>query len=128
MLYIIMIAQAALDFSLACQVEHILEKFEEEFLKWAQAIFATARTRRFDHLPCNSKPLITPLLFIMVCSYLCSSSDHVLVSFLPLTAEQSGMMAMRCLALLFSPLKTKKLGENIPFIMKVVTVSNHSIL
>ena len=44
-------------------------------------------------------------------------------SFPTLYAEKSGIMAIRCLALLFSPLKTKKLGESIPFIMKVVTVS-----
>ena len=32
-------------------------------------------------------------------------------------------MALCCLSLLFAPIKTKKLGENIPYIMRVVPVS-----
>ena len=38
-------------------------------------------------------------------------------------ADQNTLLALRCLALLFAPMKTKKLEENIPYIMKVVPVS-----
>lgn len=34
------------------------------------------------------------------------------------------MMALRCLTLLFSPMKSKKIGESLPFILKIVPVRN----
>ena len=37
--------------------------------------------------------------------------------------DQLAMMAIRCLAILFGPIKTKKLEENVPYILKIVPVS-----
>ena len=33
------------------------------------------------------------------------------------------MMAVRCLAVLFAPMKSKRLGEDITYILKIVPVS-----
>lgn len=38
-------------------------------------------------------------------------------------ADHTALMALRCLRILFAPIKTKKLGEIILFILKVVPVS-----
>lgn len=38
-------------------------------------------------------------------------------------ADRSILMALRCLTLLFAPMKSKKLDDNLPYIMKVVPVS-----
>ena len=37
------------------------------------------------------------------------------------------LMALRCLVLLFAPMKTKKLETNIPYIFKIVPVSVYTV-
>ncbi len=59
----------------------------------------------------NSCPLI----------FMSTDTDTVAIILFPI--DCCAMMALRCLALLLAPLKTKKLCENIPFILKVVPVS-----
>ena len=44
-------------------------------------------------------------------------------NYLFIKIEHCGLMAIRCLCLLFVSTKTKKMGNDIPFIMKVVPVS-----
>lgn len=51
-----------------------------------------------------------------------SPSSRLSLGSLSLT-ESVALVALRCLALLFIPTKTKKIGENIPFILQVVPVS-----
>ena len=51
------------------------------------------------------------------------SANHVCLFNILLNVDIVASMALRCLALLFAPIKTKKLEEDIPFIMKVVPVS-----
>ena len=43
--------------------------------------------------------------------------------FLLFFTEKCAMLTLRCLALLFASLKTKKLDESIPYIIKIVPVS-----
>ena len=51
-----------------------------------------------------------------------ASLKHVLKLY---PTDQSAMLALQCLALLFSPLNTKKIEKSIPYIIKVVPVSLH---
>ena len=40
-----------------------------------------------------------------------------------ITVDRVVMMALRCLALLFAPIKTKKLDDDVPYILKIIPVS-----
>ena len=37
--------------------------------------------------------------------------------------DRTAMMVLHCLSLLFAPMKTKKLEEDIPYVIKIVPVS-----
>ena len=41
--------------------------------------------------------------------------------------DKCALMALRCMAIMFTPTKTKKMGDNIPYIMQVVPVSKYDI-
>ena len=46
--------------------------------------------------------------------------------FAPLT-DRVCMIAVRCLALMVCPIKTKKLGDCVPYVLKIVPVSSYHI-
>ena len=60
-----------------------------------------------------------------------TSTMHVVATVFILTrlhvhrTAHCALMALRCLALLFAPMKTKKLETNIPYILKILPVSVH---
>jgi hypothetical protein len=58
-----------------------------------------------------------PILYPVFCiGYLCD--------FLKLTSDQTALIALRCLGLLFIGTKTKRADGDIPFLMNFVPVGN----
>lgn len=115
-------------------------------------LIATAKTHKSVHLPYSRKLRIILQTWTMVlmqsmytCTCRCTISVYIHSSFMqhacmhastiPLHysvfenpvmyfyTDRCVLMALRCLTLLFVPLKSKKLDDNLPYIMKVVPVS-----
>lgn len=42
--------------------------------------------------------------------------------------DQLAMMAIRCLAIVFAPIKTKKLEENVPCVLKIVPIGIQTLI
>ena len=81
-------------------------------------LYSTAKIHRSNHLLYNKSVYYILLTWMMVCASLFCNN------YLFIKIEHCGLMAIRCLCLLFVSTKTKKMGNDIPFIMKVVPVSS----
>ena len=100
------------------------DNFEEKFLLWSTAIITYCKDTQVRSTALQIETLeYTPDLEEGYNTIIKFYSYNISFYF----SDRRALMALRCLALLFAPMKTKKLEESIPYILKIVPVSTNSI-
>ena len=131
-----------MDFSLGCGKPDARAEFEESFPVWAKAIVlyckdtqvrSTALQQETENF---SEDTGLGKRYMYICFGFCKSYcqscnwsekmscfyiQYCIYIFYP--SDDTVIMALRCLALLFFPGKTKKLGEGIPYVLREFRVS-----
>ena len=114
------LCQAALDFDLICKRENLRDEFEESFPQWARAVVKYCKDTQVKSTALQAETEefhedISDGMFSKCTMHPCS-----LLGFL---TDKCALMALRCMAIMFTPMELKKMGDSIPFVLQVVPVS-----
>lgn len=111
--------QAAQEFSYILKRPNIPDEFDADYPLWANTIIQYCKDTQIKS---TALQLETKDATGMSEGGYCTSYTSIINS-ISILIEKCCLTALHCLALLFIPMKTKRLDNNIPYILQVVPVS-----
>ena len=120
-----MIIQAAQEFGLIAGNNCLRENFEAEFSSWSEAIVCYCKETQVKSTALQEETKdFSDDMYTDECMFcMIPHSELFIINYF--YSARLAMMSLRCLTLLFAPLKKKKLESHgdIPYVLKIVPVS-----